>query len=159
MTRASPRFAPAEVDVEQLDGGGFVLRSPQPLAPYARCIGDWLERWAAEAPSRVFLAERSTAADDWRLVTYAVARDAVRALGQALIDLGASPERPLLLLSDNGVDHALLQLAAMHAGIPAAPVSPAYSLVSQDLGKLRHVLSSVRPGAVFASDPALFARQ
>lgn len=104
----------------------------------------------------MFLAERSNAAGDWRLLTYAAARDAVRALGQALIDLGASLERPLLLLSDNGVDHALLQLAAMHAGIPAAPVSPAYSLVSKDHAKLREIAARVGPGVVYAADGALF---
>ncbi len=157
MSRTTPRFARAEVDLERLDGGGFVLRSPQPLASHARCVGDWLERWANEAPARAFLAERPTAAGAWRTVTYAEARDAVRALGQALLDLGASAARPLLLLSDNGVDHALLQLAAMHAGVPAAPVSPAYSLLSKDHAKLREIAARVGPGVVYASDGALFA--
>ncbi|EYF00474.1 Long-chain-fatty-acid--CoA ligase [Chondromyces apiculatus DSM 436] len=135
----------------------MVLASPVPLGDYARCVGDWLEHWASAAPERVFLTER---APDGALVavTFGEARERVRALAQALLDLGLSPERPLALLSDNDVHHALLQLAAMHVGIPAVPVSPAYALMSRDLEKLRHILGVVRPGAVFAADGAAFAR-
>jgi feruloyl-CoA synthase len=150
------RFAPAVVALSAREGGGFVLRSPQPLAPFARRVGDWLERWAGEAPARTFLAERD-ATRGWRRVTYAEAFSAVRAIAQGLLDLGAAPDRPVVLLSENGVDHALVQLAAMHAAIPAAPVSPAYSLVSRDFAKLREIVATVGPGVVFADDPALYA--
>ena len=119
-------------------------------------MGDWLERWAGEAPARTFLAERD-ATRGWRRVTYAEALSAVRAIAQGLLDLGAAPDRPVVLLSENGVDHALVQLAAMHAAIPAAPVSPAYSLVSRDFAKLREIVATVGPGVVFADDPALYA--
>ncbi len=149
------RFAPALVEVEPRGGGGCVLRSPQPLKPYARCVGDWLEAWANEAPDRIFLAERS--ADGWRRVGYGEALAAVRALAQGLLAMGASPARPVLLLSDNGVDHALVQLAAMHAAVPAVPVSPAYSLVSRDFAKLREIAQLTAPAVVYADDPEPFA--
>ncbi len=153
------RFAPAVADVEERADGGCVLRSPQALAPYARRVGDWLTRWAAQAPSQTFLAERSGVGLDapWRRVTYGEADGAVRAIAQGLVDLGGAPDRPVLLLSENGVDLALVQLAAMHAGIPAAPVSPAYALASRDFAKLREIAAVVGPGVVFANDPALYA--
>jgi feruloyl-CoA synthase len=157
MPHDPPAFAPPRVDVLPLDGGGMILRSPQPLEPHARCLGDLLERWADAVPARIFLTERGPAGD-LREISYGEARDAARALAAGLLDLGVSAARPLVLLSDNDIDHALLQLAAMHAGVPAVPVSPAYSLVSQDLAKLRYLLGLVEPGAVFAADGAAFAR-
>ncbi len=143
--------------MDRRPGGGFLLRSGHALQPFARCVGDWLETWAARAPARPFLVARE-AGGARREVGYGEAGTVVRALAQALLDLGAAPDRPLLLLSDNGIDHALLQLAAMHAGIPAAPVSSAYSLASHDFGKLRDVTACVGPGAVYAEDAALFGR-
>ena len=145
----------AAVEAAPRRGGGTILRSPVPLAAYSRCVGDWLEHWARAAPERTFLAER--AGDGMRRLGYRQARHAVRAVGQALLDLGAAPDRPVMLLSDNAIDHAIVQLAAMHVGVPAAPVSPAYSLVSRDHRKLRDIADVLRPSVVYASDGALFA--
>jgi feruloyl-CoA synthase len=166
--RAAPRFAPALVVCEPLDGGGFVLRSPVPLEPHARCVGEMLERWAREAPDRAFLAERAapesaatqSAATQsaWRTVTYAEALHSTRALAQALLDRGLDGTRPLMVLSGNGIDHALLSLAAMHVGVPVAPVSTAYSLVAREPAKLRALADILRPGAIYAEDGGSFAR-
>src|SRR5216683_249509 len=120
--RRAPRFADAAVRVEQLPGGGMILRSPQPLQPYARCVGEWLERWARQAPGRTFLAERD-GTGGWRKLNYGEAQAAARAIGQALLDRGLGARRPVMILSDNGIDHALLALGAMQAGVPVAPVS------------------------------------
>src|SRR5437660_8019911 len=150
------RFAPAEVDCRRRSDGTVVLESPQPLAPYGRCVGDKLAEWAGRAPERVFLAERSP--EGWRRVRYGEALVAVTELAAGLLALGLGPSRPLALLSGNGVDHALLTLAAMHAGIPAAPVSPAYSLVSTDFAKLREVVAQLAPGALFVAERGPFAR-
>ncbi len=120
-------------------------------------VGDWLEQWADAAPARPFLVERGER-DRSRIVTYGEAREHARAIGQALLDAGATPSRPVLLLSDNAIDHALVQLGAMHAGVPASPVSPAYSLMSRDFAKLREVAGCVGPSVVYAADEALFAR-
>src|SRR5262249_24230142 len=89
-----------------------------------------------------------------RTVGHGAALAAVRELAAGLLALGLSPARPLALLSGNGVDHALLTLAAMHVGIPAAPVSPAYSLLSHDFAKLRALLAELGPGALFVADRA-----
>src|SRR2546422_11291385 len=148
------RLAAPAVQVERRNGNIY-LRSPQKLAPYARCVTEWLVKWSDKAPERTFLAERK--GDGWRKLSYREAYGAVRRISQALLDLGLSAERPVAILSDNGVDHALLALGAMHVGIPVAPISPAYSLMSQDFGKLKEIFELVRPGLVYASDPQKFA--
>jgi feruloyl-CoA synthase len=147
------RLAPAAVNVERR-GGSIYLRSPQKLAPTARCITEWLVRWSERTPERVFLAERK--GDGWRKLSYRETYGAVRRIGQALLDLELGPERPVAILSDNGVDHALLSLGALHVGVPVAPISPAYSLMSKDFGKLKHIFDLIRPGLVFAADAARF---
>ncbi len=116
-----------------------------------------LEHWARQAPDRPFLAQRRPDGG-WRTVTYAAALAAVRGLGQAFLDRGLSASRGVAVLSGNGIDHALLMLAAQYVGVPYAPVSPAYSLVSSDFGKLRHVLGLFSPGLLFADDGLRFAR-
>jgi len=149
------RFAPARVEVDRRGDGTTLLRSPLALGRYARCVGEWLVEWAAKAPERAFLAER--AGDGWRKVTYREALEASRRIGQSLLDRGLGPDRPVAVLSDNGVDHALLMLGALHVGVTYAPISPAYSLMSQDHAKLKYLFELVRPGLVYASDPARFA--
>ncbi|MBM3391827.1 MAG: feruloyl-CoA synthase [Betaproteobacteria bacterium] len=152
---ASIRFAPPAVDVERRADGAQVLRSPQKLAPYARCLGEHLERWAGEAPERIFLAER--AGVGWRRLTYGEALAEARAVGAALLARGLSAERPAMVLSDNAIDHALLMLGAMHVGVPVAPISPAYSLMSKDYAKVRAIAGLLQPGLVYTADGAKFA--
>ena len=149
------RFAPARADVARRADGTLLLRSPHVLAPYPRAVGEWLAHWARSTPDRVFLAERAGTA--WREVTYTAALDSVRRIGEALLARGLSASRPVAILSDNSVDHALLALGAMHAGIPAAPISPAYSLMSKDHAKLKGIFELLQPGLVYARDPAPFA--
>jgi len=149
------RFAAAQVQFEKRSDGTILLRSPQKLGAHARAVGEWLVRWAADAPERVFLAER--AGDAWRKVSYREALDAARTIGQALLERGMDASRPVAILSDNGVDHALLALGAMHAGIPVAPISPAYSLMSRDFAKLKAIFELLQPGLVYAADPQKFA--
>jgi feruloyl-CoA synthase len=147
------RLAPAKVELEKRNGNIY-LRSPQKLAPYARCVTEWLVQWSDKAPERTFLAERK--GEGWRKLSYRETYGAVRRIAQALIDLNLGPERPVAILSDNSIDHALLSLGAMHVGIPVAPISPAYSLMSKDFGKLKHIFELLKPGLVFAADPAKF---
>ncbi len=149
------KFAPPRVDVDKRSDGTLILRSPHVLGPYPRAVGEWLVQWARSAPERVFLSER--AGDGWRHVTYAEALESVRRIGEALLARGLSAARPVAILSDNSVDHALLALGAMHAGIPAAPISPAYSLMSKDHVKLKSIFHLLQPGLVFAQDAAKFA--
>ncbi|MCA9701996.1 MAG: AMP-binding protein, partial [Myxococcales bacterium] len=158
--KAAPWLVPALADPslrsQRRPDGALVLGSGQDLGPIPRCLGDLLQANAARHGERVFLRERAPSGD-WRTLTWGEALSRVRALAQANLDLGAGPERPLLLLSGNSIDHALLTLAAMHVGIPAAPVSVAYSLMSRDFAKLRTIAASVTPAVVFVEDPRPFA--
>ena len=145
------RFAPPRVQVDQRSDGSMVLRSPQPLGSYARAIGEWLLRWASEAPDRAFLAER--VGDGWRKITYRETLDAVRRIGEALLARGLDASKPVALLSDNSIEHALLSLGAMHVGVPVAPISAAYSLMSKDHAKLKAIFELIEPGLVWAAEP------
>ena len=149
------RLAPARMDVERRADGAVVLRSPQKLGGHARAVGEWLVRWARQAPERTFLAERE--GDGWKKITYGEALALVRRVGQGLLDRGLGPVYPLAILSDNSLDHALLALGAMHVGVPVAPVSPAYSLLSKDFAKLKGIFELLQPRLVWTSDPAKFA--
>ncbi|HZR34954.1 MAG TPA: AMP-binding protein, partial [Nevskia sp.] len=136
--------------------GGLLIRSAVPLRPHARAIGEYLEHWARLTPRQDFLAERD-AGTGWRRIGYAEARECALSLGQALLELGLNAERPLAILSGNSVDHALLALGAMQAGIPVAPLSEAYSLLSQDHTRLKTLIAKLEPGAMYVSDETAFA--
>lgn len=153
-------FAPARVELERRNDGTLVLRSPVPLKAYDRCIGDWLVRWARETPDAVFLMERQdgTSASPWVKLTYRDALAKVEAIAGWILGKGLSAERPLVILSENSIHHALMALAAMHAGVPASAISPAYSLVSQDFEKLKYIVDLLTPGAIFVSRQAPYAK-
>ncbi len=156
----TPRYRDAQVGgcveatIEQRADGSTVLRSVEPLREYPERLTDSLEQWAREAPDRSFIARRSVDGGEWIEVSYRQMLQRVRSVGQALVDLKLSAERPVVILSDNDIEHLTLALAAMWAGVPYAPVSSAYSLISQDHAKLRHIVGTVTPGLVFASGPA-----
>jgi feruloyl-CoA synthase len=163
MTQKNPQvihesarlFAPPEVDIERRADGSVRLRSPQPLRPYARCVGEYLVRWARAAPDRPYLLERS-AAGTWEGIRYGEAAARVQAIGAWLLSAQLSVERPIAILSENSVEHGLLALAAMHIGVPIVPVSPAYALMSKDFGKLKAIFKLVHPGLVFVADAARY---
>ncbi len=135
--------------------GSLIVCTPEPLEPYPQRMTERLEHWAAVAPNRPFLARRT--GESWRVVSYARALDAARAIGQALLDRGLSITRPVMILSGNGIEHGLLSLACLHVGVPFVPVSPAYSLISSDFERLRSIAGLVRPRLVFADDGNRFA--
>src|SRR5665213_2760738 len=143
--------------VERRANGELLIRASQALGPYHANLSEPLEHWARTAPERVFLAQRGSQ-DQWRTVTYAQALEKVKRIGAALLRRGLSADKPIVIVSGNSIEHALLALAAMHVGIPYAPVSPAYSLMSSDFGKLRMIVELLTPGMVFAADGLLFAK-
>jgi feruloyl-CoA synthase len=142
--------------VERGADGTILMRVTEPLGDYPVTWIDSLEKWARETPDRIFLAQRS--GDGWEKLTYAQVLDKARRIGAALLTRGLSREKPIVVLSGNGIEHALLALGAMYVGIPYAPVSPAYSLMSSDFGKLRFILDLLTPGLVYASDDTMFAK-
>ena len=130
--------------------GSILLTSNIPMDPVARCATDWLEGWAQAAPDRVFLAERS--ADGWRRVTYSDALERTRALAAALVDRGLTAQTPILIVSGNGIDHALLTLAAQYIGVPTVPVAEQYALIPAAHPVLERVIGMIQPRVVFADD-------
>jgi feruloyl-CoA synthase len=158
MTRATRSIRLAKQDiVAERRGGCIYLRSPRALAAYPRSMTERLDEWAARVPDRVLFAQRD-AGGGWRKLTYAEARRRARRVAAALLERGLSAERPLAVLSGNDIEHALLELGAMYAGVPYAPVSPAYSLVSSDFAQLRRVIELVTPGLVFVSSRQQFRK-
>jgi feruloyl-CoA synthase len=148
-------LAPARVAVESRGDGSFVLRHPEPLQPFARCIGDWLEHWAATTPDALFLCERDTAGA-WRQLSYRQARGRVGRIAQSLIDANFPPGKPVVILSDNSIEAALLGLAAMHVGRPFCMVSSAYCRLTKDYSKIAGILDQLAPALVYASDARVY---
>jgi len=139
------------VVVDRRPDGSLLVRSPYELGKYAENMTERLDYWASHASYRTFLAERDTHGR-WRNVTYAEAQYFARRIGQALINRGLSVERPVVILSGNDIEHALLGLGAMYAGVPYAPISTTHSLVSTDFAELRYIFELLTPGLVFVSD-------
>jgi len=142
--------------------GTHYLRADQSLPAFPERITDRLVHWAQTRPDQTVFARRTKNADgsagDWRHITFAQALDAARRIGQGLLNRGLSADRPVLILSENDLEHALLALGCVYAGIAYCPTSPAYSLVSQDFDKLHHVVKTLTPGLVFASDASRYSR-
>ena len=148
------RFFAPDVELALRADGAYLMRSAEPLADYDHRIGDWLDRWAQQAPDRLFLVEQADRGE--RRISYAEAREAALTIAQNLLSYGLSPDRPLAILAPNSIDHALVMLAALYVGIPVAPIAPAYALQSTDLSKLSHSFRLLTPGMVVVDNGALY---
>ena len=163
-TAAHPRrdhsetlFATPAISADRRADGSIIVKSTIALKESARCVGDWLEYWARETPERIFLGDRKTVEVPWSTVSYADALRQVRAAAAWILAQKLSAERPLVILSDNSIDHALFALAAQHVGVPSAAISPAYSLMSKDFDKLKGMIGLLQPGAILVSGIKPFA--
>ncbi len=166
-TAITPRYRPVpfgvtRVQVREGKPGTRYVQAELPLGAYARRLSDFLVHWAEVEPERSFMARREPLDEgrtgEWQRISYAQSLDAARRIGQALLDRKLSAERPVVILSENTLEHAMLSLGCIYAGVPYCPVSPAYATVSQDYDKLRHVLDTLTPGLVFAADGARYGR-
>ena len=135
----------------------MLFGSERQLPEIDRCVGEWLERWAAEDPGRPFLAWREDGRDDWSVVSYGEARRRTLAVATWLLNHGVAPDRPVVILSGNSVRHAIIALAAMHIGVPVAPLSSGWSLLSENHSKVRAAVALLDPSVVFAEDLGRFA--
>lgn len=153
---ADTALAPPSVEVEDAGGGSWLLRQPVPLGAVPDHLIGVLREQAGRVPDRTFLAERD-ADGGWRRLDYASAAAKSAAIGQALVERGHGPGRPVAILSDNSIDFGLLQLGAMHVSVPVMPVSAAYSLMSRDFAKLKGVIAHHDPSVIFVDDPVPFA--
>src|SRR4051794_4514994 len=149
-------FGTPAVHVERRGDGTIYLRPKAQLLDYPVRITDRLHHWAAAVPDRIFMAERN-AARGWRQITYAELLASSRHIASALLTRGLSAEKPVVILSGNSIDHVLVAFGALYAGIPFCPVSPAYSLMSRDYGKLGYLIKLLTPGLVFADNAEKFA--
>src|SRR6476646_8606925 len=151
-------WLPRDIAVERRPDGVVVLKSRIPLQPYEKHIPASLAKWAKEAPERIWLAQRGGADRQWRKVSYDEAKRTVDGLTQGLLNLGVAEGRPVTILSGNSIEHALMTQAAMQARLPAAPVSPAYSLMSQDHLKLKYLFDLIKPAVVMVQDCPIFEK-
>jgi len=149
-------FGDPKVTVDRRAGGTIYLRPQQALVEYPARLTDSLHHWASVAPDRLFMAERDHNGG-WRKITYAQLLEQSRRIASSLLARDLSAERPIVILSGNSIDHALMSFGAMVAGVPFCPVSPAYSLVSQDYGKLAYLMRLLTPGLVFVDDADQYA--
>ena len=150
------------VNMREGAGGVRYMSADQKLEDYATRITDRLVHWATTKPKATMLAKRVKNADgslgDWRHISYGQAWESAQAIAQALIDRGLSAERPVVIMSENDLEHALLSLGCLVAGVPFCPASPAYSTISQDFEKLHHILTTLTPGLVFAADAKRYGK-
>jgi feruloyl-CoA synthase len=146
-----------DILTERRDDGTLVIQSKHALTPYERHVPALLAHWAREGADRVWLAQRRGPGRDWLKVTYAEAKTQVDAATQWLLDRGFGPDRPIMILSSNSIEFALLTMAAMQARAPVAPVSPAYSVMSRDHAKLKYVFDLIKPGLVFVQNGEVYA--
>lgn len=155
------RLAPRQVLKQDLGGGAFVLRHPEPLQPYARCVGEWLEHWAAATPEALAFAEPASTAEQpggWRRLSWRALRQQVGAVAQALLNQPLPAGQPVVVLSDNALDHLVLLLAGMHVGRAVCTVSSGYCrLAGGDFSRIHGILQALDPAVVYASDAATYA--
>src|SRR6267154_2057177 len=147
-----------DIAVERRPDGVVVLKSRIPLQAYEKHIPASLAKWAKQAPERIWLAQRAGTERQWRKVSYGEAKRTVDGLTQGLLNLDLEPGRPVAILSGNSIEHALMTQAAMQARLPAAPVSPAYSLMSQDHQKLKYLFDLIKPAVVMVQDGPMFEK-
>ena len=156
MTNMRPvaLWKPVIIQEEQADGT-IIIRQKEALGPYPRCLSDKIDHWAQTAPERLWMAERN---DDgtWRGVTYRALADLIRRVGSALLDLGLSVDRPLLILSGNSLNHAVMALSAQHVGIPSSALATAYSMAGPGFFKLADIAGQITPGAIYIEETRPF---
>ncbi|MFC6199786.1 feruloyl-CoA synthase [Ponticaulis profundi] len=144
--------------VEERDDGAIILQNGQPLRPAAPHMLAPIVYWAGTAPDRIWLAQRRENADGWQELTYGEALKRIRRLAQGLLGLGAGPDAPLMILSRNSIEHALVKYAAMWAGSPVVPVTPAYALLSEDFQRLNYIDALIQPKLVYVDDGQEYQR-
>ncbi|WP_170476283.1 feruloyl-CoA synthase [Ruegeria arenilitoris] len=149
MRRTSDFLAHSIAREDRADGT-ILLRSKHPLGPVVKSSSDWLHKWAVKSPNQTFVAERSGAG--WRKENYAATLQKVRAVASSLLARGMGPETPILIMSGNGIDHGILNLAAQYVGVPTAPVAEQYSLIRGAHDRLRHAIELVGPKMAYVSD-------
>ncbi len=143
--------------MDERPDGSCLVHCTKALEPYARCLTDRLDHWARVTPDATYLAQRDETGA-WRRLSYAQVREQVRKLAASLLTRDLSQDRPIAILSGNEIEQALLLLAGMYIGVPVAPISPAYSLIATDFGKLQDIIARLTPGLIYVSHAPAFTK-
>ena len=149
-------FPPQEVDVEKREDGTLILRSPIKLEEYEVNVGNKFKKTCEQVPENIWLAERDNG--EWTKLSYKKALKNINSISQYIIDNGLNQKKPIMILSGNSINHGLLNVAGLFCGVPVAPISVAYSLMSSDYAKLKHCFELVDPGLIFVEDGVMFER-
>lgn len=157
MNFKNVHFGPTTTNKQELKSGSVLLKLEQPLADFPEKLSEKLLHWAAQKPDGVFIARRNDSGE-WQKLTYADTLQKVRAIAQYLLNLNFADNETIVILSENSLEHALMALAAVHIGIPYTPISPPYSLVSNDFGKLKHCLELMTPKVIFAQNGKVYGQ-
>lgn len=155
MKTRLPKLAPPEIKLSHCNDGSFILESAQKLQTYDRCIGVWLDKWSQERPDQTFLAQKING--KWETLSYREVRKKIGQIAQGLLERGLTGEKPIAILSENTIDHALLSLAAMHVGIPVATISSAYSTMTEDCERLLNIIEALEPALIYADSGVRYA--
>jgi len=153
----SDKFWSPEFEYDHRKDGSIVMRQKGELSDVLPTLADYFDKWADQTPDQTWVARRVDGGD-WRKISYGDARDQIRSIGAALIGLGLGPDKPLMILSENSLEHALLGMACAYVGVPFAPVSPAYSLISTDHAKIKGIVANMKPAAFFADNGQAFSK-
>ena len=149
-------FPPQELDVEKREDGTLILRSPIKLEEYEVNVGNKFKKTCEQVPENIWLAERDNEA--WTKLSYKKALKNINSISQYIIDNGLNQKKPIMILSGNSINHGLLNVAGLFCGVPVAPISVAYSLMSSDYAKLKHCFELVDPGLIFVEDGIMFEK-
>ena len=147
-------FPPQELDVEKREDGTLILRSPIKLEEYEVNVGNKFKKTCEQVPENIWLAERENG--EWTKLSYKKALKNINSISQYIIDNGLNQKKPIMILSGNSINHGLLNVAGLFCGVPVAPISVAYSLMSSDYAKLKHCFELVDPGLIFVEDGVMF---
>src|SRR5690606_22317040 len=148
-------MAPPAAQLQRREDGTLLLSSPEALQPYARCIGEWLERWAQETPQAIAVAERR-GDGTWRELSWQQLREQVGRIAQSLLDMQLPADAPVVILSDNSIDHLLIALATQHIGRASCTVSSAYCRLSKEYSKVHGMLRTLAPALIYANDTRVY---
>lgn len=158
-TKMSPlKIVSHDVNIEHRDDGSMLVKCVADLPEYALKLTDKLEYWAEKTPDQLLIAKRTADGKQWQSLTYAQTLEKIKNIGQFLLAQNLSVERPVVILSGNSIEHFLLGLAAMYVGVPYAPISTAYSLISTDFGKLKYITEKLTPGLIFVDNLTQYQR-
>lgn len=152
------RYPERRTLVERRADGALILR-PANTPPDLKetSFADFIPQWAEQRGDTPAFCQRDERGE-WRSLNWRQVWAQVQSVAAALLELGLGQDRPVMLLSGNSLEQAVLLLAAEYVGVPTAPVSPAYAMLSKDFARLKGIVERVPPAAIFVQSAGPFER-